>query len=97
LNINIIFIDCRQVKYRYSIIFRQSPSHPSLPKADPLVVLPCRITTVWLVFEVIQESDGGYCAECLTENIFTEADTWDQLRKNVLEATSAFFFRSSPA
>jgi hypothetical protein len=45
-----------------------------------------------LVFEVVQESDGGYCAECLTENIFTEGDTWDELRKNVLEATSAFFF-----
>jgi hypothetical protein len=45
-----------------------------------------------LVFEIVQESDGGYCAECLTESIFTEADKWDELRKNVLEATSAFFF-----
>jgi hypothetical protein len=45
-----------------------------------------------LVFEVVQEADGGYCAECLTENIFREADTWDELRKNVLEATAAFFF-----
>ena len=45
-----------------------------------------------LVFEVVQEADGGYCAECLTENIFTEGDTWDELRKNVLEATTAFFF-----
>jgi hypothetical protein len=45
-----------------------------------------------LVFEVVQEADGGYCAECLTESIFTQADTWDELRKNVLEATSAFFF-----
>ena len=45
-----------------------------------------------LVFEVTQESDGGYCAECLTESIFTEGDTWEELRKNVLEATSAFFF-----
>jgi hypothetical protein len=45
-----------------------------------------------LVFEVVQEGDGGYCAECLTENIFTEGDTWEQLRKNVLEATAAFFF-----
>ena len=45
-----------------------------------------------LVFEVIQEADGGYCAECLTQNIFTKADTWDGLRKNVLEATAAFFF-----
>jgi predicted RNase H-like HicB family nuclease len=45
-----------------------------------------------LVFEVVQEADGGYCAECLTENIFTQADTWDELRKNVMEATAAFFF-----
>jgi len=45
-----------------------------------------------LVFEVVQESDGGYCAECLTENIFTQGDTWEELRKNVIEATSAFFF-----
>ena len=45
-----------------------------------------------LVFEVVQESDGGYCAECLTESIFTEADSWDELRKNVIEATLAFFF-----
>ena len=45
-----------------------------------------------LVFEVVQEADGGYCAECLTENIFTEGDTWDELRKNVIEAISAFFF-----
>lgn len=45
-----------------------------------------------LVFEVLQEPDGGYCAECLTKNIFTEADTWEELRKNVLEATSAFYF-----
>ncbi|MGO4880686.1 MAG: 2-phospho-L-lactate guanylyltransferase [Bryobacteraceae bacterium] len=51
-----------------------------------------------LVFEVVQESDGGYCAECLTEGIFTEADTWDELRKNVLEATAGFFFdRPRPA
>jgi hypothetical protein len=51
-----------------------------------------------LVFEVVQEVDGGYCAECLTENNFTEADTWDELRKNVIEATAAFFFdRPQPA
>jgi predicted RNase H-like HicB family nuclease len=44
-----------------------------------------------LVFEVVQESDGGYCAECLTENIFTQADSWDELRANVIEAVKAFF------
>lgn len=45
-----------------------------------------------LVFEVVQEPDGGYCAECLTENIFTQADTWDDLRANVKEAVAAYFF-----
>ncbi len=45
-----------------------------------------------LVFEVVQEPDGGYCAECLTENIFTQADTWDELRANVKEAVAAYFF-----
>jgi hypothetical protein len=45
-----------------------------------------------LVFEAVQEADGGYCAECLTENIFTEGDTWDELRGNVLDAAAAFFF-----
>ena len=41
-----------------------------------------------LVFEVVQEPDGGYCAECLTENIFTQGDTWEELRRNVIEATT---------
>lgn len=45
-----------------------------------------------IVFEVLQESDGGYCAECLTENIFTQGDTWEELRDNVVEAVSAFYF-----
>lgn len=45
-----------------------------------------------LVFEAVQDTDGGYCAECLTENIFTQGDTWEELRINVIEATSAFFF-----
>jgi hypothetical protein len=27
-----------------------------------------------LLFEAVQEADGGYCAECLTENTFTEGD-----------------------
>jgi len=45
-----------------------------------------------LVFEVIQEEDGGFCAECLSENIFTQGNTWDELRSNVREAVRAFFF-----
>ena len=42
------------------------------------------------VFEVTQENDGGYCAECLTEDIYTQADTCEELRANVRDAVSAF-------
>lgn len=51
-----------------------------------------------LVFEVSQEADGGYCAECLTEDIFTQGDTWEELRENVRDAVGAFFFdRPAPS
>ncbi len=51
-----------------------------------------------VIFEVTQEADGGFVAECLSENIFTQADTWDELRSNVKEAVNAFFFdRPKPA
>ncbi len=45
-----------------------------------------------IVFEVTQEGDGGLVAQCLSENIFTQADTWDELRGNVKEAVAAYFF-----
>jgi len=45
-----------------------------------------------IVFEVTQEGDGGFVAECLTEGIFTEADDWEALRRNVREAVAAFYF-----
>ena len=51
-----------------------------------------------IVFEITQEADGGFCAECLTESIFTQGDTWDELRANVKEAVEAFYFdRAKPA
>jgi len=49
-----------------------------------------------IVFEVAQEADGGYTAEALGESIFTQADTWDELRANVKEAVQAFYFDSVP-
>lgn len=50
------------------------------------------------VFEITQEADGGFCAECLTESIFTQGNTWDELRTNVEEAVEAFYFdREKPA
>ena len=45
-----------------------------------------------IVFSVTQESDGGLVAECLSHDVFTQADTWEELRANVREAVAAFFF-----
>ena len=45
-----------------------------------------------LIFEVTQEADGGFVAECLTEAIVTQGDTWDELRAMVLDAVDAFYF-----
>jgi len=49
-----------------------------------------------LIFEVTQEADGGFVAECLTEGIFTQADNRDELRKNVKEAVKAYYFDRQP-
>jgi predicted RNase H-like HicB family nuclease len=45
-----------------------------------------------IVFQITQEADGGYTAECLTENIFTEGETWADLQKNVMDAIAGFYF-----
>lgn len=45
-----------------------------------------------IVFAVTQEGDGGYVAECLSHDIFTQGDTWDELRAHVQEAAAAYFF-----
>jgi predicted RNase H-like HicB family nuclease len=47
-----------------------------------------------LVFEVSQEADGGYVAECMTESIVTQGDTWEELRAMVIDAVDAYFFDS---
>jgi len=45
-----------------------------------------------LIFEVTQNADGGFSAECLTQSIFTQGDSWEELRSNVREAVEAFYF-----
>lgn len=49
-----------------------------------------------LVFEIVQETDGGFTAEAIGENIFTQGDTWEALKANVREAVQAFYFDSAP-
>jgi len=45
-----------------------------------------------LVFEVNQEADGGFTAQCLTEAIFAQADSWQELRDQVRDAVDGYFF-----
>ncbi len=45
-----------------------------------------------LIFEVTEEADGGYVAECLTESIVTQGDTWEELRAMVKDTMDAYFF-----
>ena len=49
-----------------------------------------------IVFEVVQEADGGFTAEAIGESIFTQADSWDELRANAREAVQTFYFDSIP-
>ncbi len=49
-----------------------------------------------LIFEVTQEADGGFVAGSLGEGVITQADTWDELRRNVREAVEACFFDGTP-
>ena len=48
-----------------------------------------------LIFEVRDAEEGGYCARALGHPIFTQAENWDELRANVLEATAVHFEGSS--
>ncbi|HLB34383.1 MAG: 2-phospho-L-lactate guanylyltransferase [Verrucomicrobia bacterium RIFCSPHIGHO2_12_FULL_41_10] len=45
-----------------------------------------------LIFEVTQEEDGGFVAECLTESIVTQGDDWNSLKIAIAEAVRGFFF-----
>jgi hypothetical protein len=48
-----------------------------------------------LIFEVAQESDGGFVAECLTEAIVSQGDDWISLREAVADAVKGYFFDAS--
>jgi hypothetical protein len=49
-----------------------------------------------IVFNLAQEADGGFTAEAIGESIFTQADSWDELKANVKEAVQVFYFDSVP-
>ena len=49
-----------------------------------------------LIFEIRDAEEGGFCARALGHAIFTEGDTWEELRANVLEAV-ALHFEEAPS
>jgi hypothetical protein len=44
-----------------------------------------------LIFEIRDADEGGLYARALGHSIFTQAENWDELRANVLEAVSLHF------
>ena len=48
-----------------------------------------------LLFEITEDPDGGYCAAAGHEGIYTQGDTWEELRANVKDAVEGHFFDST--
>ena len=44
-----------------------------------------------LIFEVRDAEEGGYFARAFGHSIFTQGDTWDELRANAVEAATLHF------
>jgi hypothetical protein len=44
-----------------------------------------------LIFEIRDADEGGFYARALGHAIFTEAETWEELRSNILDAVSLHF------
>jgi predicted RNase H-like HicB family nuclease len=46
---------------------------------------------VELIFEVREAEEGGFYARALGQSIFTQRETWEELRRNVVEAAMLHF------
>jgi predicted RNase H-like HicB family nuclease len=44
-----------------------------------------------LIFEIRDAEEGGYNARALGKAIFTQAETWDELKNNIREAIDCYF------
>jgi len=47
-----------------------------------------------LFFEIREAEEGGYIARALGQSIFTEADTYDEIKQNIKEAVACHFEES---
>ena len=59
------------------------------PKRRPTAVQYSK--NMELIFEVRDAEEGGYFARALGHGVFTEAETWNELRANVREAVELHF------
>lgn len=50
-----------------------------------------------IIFEITEDAGGGFSAEAIGESIFTQAESWDELKANAKEAVQAFYFDSTPS
>jgi hypothetical protein len=76
---------------------RRGPLTGSAERAPwTITVAPCTLLAMdELIFEVTQEADGGFVAECLTEPIFAQASSWAELREQVRDAVRGYYFDTS--
>jgi hypothetical protein len=44
-----------------------------------------------IIFLIVDTPEGGFCARALGESIFTEADTLEDLRRNIRDAVDCHF------
>jgi len=49
-----------------------------------------------IIFSVQESAEGGYEARALGHSIFTQADTMDELKRNVREAVHCHFDEGTP-
>lgn len=47
-----------------------------------------------IIFEIHEAEEGGYWAKSLGYDIFTQAETWDELKENIRDAVSCSFDES---
>lgn len=44
-----------------------------------------------IIFEIHEAEEGGYWARALGPDIFTQAETWEELKQNVRESIECHF------
>jgi predicted RNase H-like HicB family nuclease len=59
----------------------------------PTAIDPCigYSKLIELIFEIRDAEEGGFFARALGHSIFSEGETWEELRANLLEAVSVHF------